>query len=206
MCRICISFLRTKEYLRRSSTCQLRKPTGCRVWIARLFFNFPSSAYLHITLTFQTFWFQHCLKVPLVWWIGTLGNVTFLNTSKPKMKQTLLLAALVFLLKEASSYPAVTADKEPSKGRELERRSAQENEETAGELICETNCEGRHSWLGGQLWLMFNSNSCTSFRLASRDEWQAGGNGHCSQQSSWGAAEDWSGAPSTVLFPWHQER
>lgn len=148
-------------------------------------------AYLHITLTFPTFWFQHCLKVPLSWWIGTLGNLTFLNTSKPKMKQTLLLAALVFLLKEANSYPVVTADvedatrgeKEPSKGRELEKRSAQGNE-TAGELICETNCEGRHSWLGGQLWLMFNSNSCTSFRLASRDEWLAGGNGHCSRQSS----------------------
>ena len=41
----------------------------------------------------------------------------------------------------------------PSKGRELERRSTQGNEETAGELICETNCEGTHCWLGGQLWL-----------------------------------------------------
>ena len=91
--------------------------------------------------------------MPLGWWIGTLvGNLTFLNTNKPKMKRTLLLATLVFLLKEASSYPTVTADvedakrgeKESSKGRELERRSAQENEETAGELICETNCEGIH--------------------------------------------------------------
>ena len=41
-------------------------------------------------------------------------------------------------------FPVVTAvvddaTRNPSKGRELER-SAQRNEETAGELICETNC------------------------------------------------------------------
>ena len=76
-------------------------------------------------------------------------GVIFSNTSKPKMKATLLLATLVFLLKEATCYPVVTADvqdatREPSKGRQLVRRSTQGNEETAGELICETNCEGIH--------------------------------------------------------------
>ena len=88
-------------------------------------------------------------------------GVIFPNTDKLKMKATLLLVTLVFLLKEASCFPVATADvedatrneNEPSKGRELERRSAQENE-TAGELICETNCEGTHCWLGGQLWLV----------------------------------------------------
>ena len=117
------------------------------------------------------------------------------------MKATLLLATLVLLLKEASCFPVVTADVTGGCYKKAIKRKR------AGEEI--NTRKWRNNWrvdLWDKLWrytllarwtamaAVVESNSCTFFiRVASRDEQLAGGNGHCSQQSSWGAAEDWSG-------------